>query len=190
MLWRAASSASSRGVQWLIGRPASDGGVQAKAMIRQSCSGVNVGGAPDRGASARAPRTTAWSARSSPAPPSSSAASSPSWASAQRRRQAWTRGRVTPNSIAIRRLLVPSDAASTTRARVATPCGLVLARTTCSSTRLCRSVTLIASACGTTILLPPNRRTVPPNHLSYQFRRPVLGVWVTGGRSPGNGATG
>jgi hypothetical protein len=174
MPWRAASSASSRGVQWLIGRPASDGGVQARAMIRQSCSGVNVGGAPDRGASASTPRTTAWSARSSPAPPSSSAATRASLAAAQRPRHAWTTFRVTPKSFAIRRLLVPSAAASTTRARVTNPCGLVLARTTCSSTCRCRSVTRIASARDTVILLSPFRSTVPSDHLLFQFRRPVL----------------
>ena len=176
MPWLAASSASSRGVHWLIGRPASDGGVHASAMIRQSCSGVNVGGAPLRGASASTPRTTAWSARSSPAPPSSSAANRASLAAAQRPRHAWTTLRVTPRSVAIRRLLVPSAAASTTRARVANPCGLVLARTTCSRTSRCRSVTRIAPACGTVIRLPPLTTTVPSDYLLFQFRRPVLAI--------------
>lgn len=163
MPWLAASSASSRGVQWLIGRPASDGGVQARAMIRQSCSGVNVGGAPERGASASTPRTTTWSARSSPAPPSSSAASNASPATAQRPRHAWTRLRLTPRSVAIWRLLLPWAAASTTLARITSACGLVLARTTCSSTRRCRAVTRIPCARGTAMLNPSSfpYRTIP-----------------------------
>ena len=48
-----ASSASSRGVQWLIGRPDASGGSQARAMIWHHCSALKVAGAPGRGASWR-----------------------------------------------------------------------------------------------------------------------------------------
>ncbi len=93
---RTASSASSPGVHWLMGRPppaASPGGVQASAMTWHSCSGVNVGGAPGRGASARTPSATASSAASSP---STSAASSASAAAPQRARHTRAVSRVTP----------------------------------------------------------------------------------------------
>jgi len=48
-----ASLASSRGVQWLMGRPDVSGGSQAKAMIWHHCSALKVAGAPGRGASWR-----------------------------------------------------------------------------------------------------------------------------------------
>ena len=47
------SSASSRGVQWVTGRPLSPGGSQATAMICTNCSAVKVAGAPGRLSSAR-----------------------------------------------------------------------------------------------------------------------------------------
>ena len=43
-----ASSASSRGVQWLTGRSLPGGGSQASATIWTTCSAVKVGGAPER----------------------------------------------------------------------------------------------------------------------------------------------
>lgn len=46
-----ASRASSLWLQWLSGRSLSSGGSQASAMIAQTCSGVNVAGAPERGSS-------------------------------------------------------------------------------------------------------------------------------------------
>jgi hypothetical protein len=48
-----ASSASSRGVQWLIGRSDASGGSQARAMIWHHCAALKVVGAPGRGASWR-----------------------------------------------------------------------------------------------------------------------------------------
>src|SRR6516225_3401576 len=47
-----ASSAISRWLHWLIGRPLSDGFSQVTATIAQICSAVYVGGFPERGASA------------------------------------------------------------------------------------------------------------------------------------------
>ena len=41
-----ASSASSRGVQWLIGRPDASGGSLARAMIWHHCSGAEGGRSP------------------------------------------------------------------------------------------------------------------------------------------------
>jgi hypothetical protein len=53
-----ASSANSRGVQWLRGRPAApSGGSQASAMIWHHCSAVTVAGVPGRGASWRRSQT-------------------------------------------------------------------------------------------------------------------------------------
>jgi hypothetical protein len=49
---RIASSAISRWLQWLIGRSLSDGFSQVIAITAQTCSGVYVAGAPERGASA------------------------------------------------------------------------------------------------------------------------------------------
>jgi hypothetical protein len=52
------SSASSRLVQWLIGRPDCSGGSQATAMIWTICSGLKVAGFPGRGASSRISSTS------------------------------------------------------------------------------------------------------------------------------------
>ncbi len=49
---RMASSAISRWLQWLIGRSLSDGFSHVIATTAHICSGVNVAGDPDRGASA------------------------------------------------------------------------------------------------------------------------------------------
>jgi hypothetical protein len=53
MLRLRASSASSRGVQWLMGRADASGGSQASAMIWHHCSALKVAGAPGRGASCK-----------------------------------------------------------------------------------------------------------------------------------------
>ena len=66
-----ASSASSRGVQWAIGRPNASGGSQASARIWQTCSGLKVAGLPERDSSPKmSPITTSTAA----SPPSTSAA--------------------------------------------------------------------------------------------------------------------
>jgi hypothetical protein len=48
-----ASSASSRGVQWLMGRPDTSGASQATAMLWHHCSALKGAGAPGRGASCK-----------------------------------------------------------------------------------------------------------------------------------------
>ena len=48
---RMISSATSRPVHWLIGRPDSSGAAQARETIRHNCSGLIVAGLPGRGAS-------------------------------------------------------------------------------------------------------------------------------------------
>jgi hypothetical protein len=126
-----------------MGRAESPGGSQATAISWHSCSGVNVGGAPGRGASANTPRITAASARSSSGPPSTSAASSVSAAVAHRSRQACTVFRAKANCDAGPRLLAPSAAPKTMRARAATAWGVLAARTRCVSTRRWRAVTVI-----------------------------------------------
>ena len=57
--WRIASSASSGGVQAVMGRPSCSGGRQARFTISTICSAVNVAGAPGRGISANT-RSMAW----------------------------------------------------------------------------------------------------------------------------------
>ncbi len=47
------SSASSREVQWLMGRPDFSGGSQATATMPTICSGLKVAGTPGRGMSSR-----------------------------------------------------------------------------------------------------------------------------------------
>jgi hypothetical protein len=54
---RIASSAISRWLHWLMGRSLSDGFSHVIATTAQICSGVNVAGAPDRGASASRSQT-------------------------------------------------------------------------------------------------------------------------------------
>ena len=61
---RMASSAISRWLQWLIGRSLSDGFSHVIATTAQICSGVNVAGAPERGASASRSGTDCLSAAS------------------------------------------------------------------------------------------------------------------------------
>ena len=48
-----ASTIGLRWLQWLIGRSLSDGFSHVIAITAQTCSGVNVAGAPERGASAK-----------------------------------------------------------------------------------------------------------------------------------------
>ena len=54
---RMASPAISRWLHWLMGSSLSDGFSHVIATTAQICSGVNVGGAPDRGASASRSQT-------------------------------------------------------------------------------------------------------------------------------------
>jgi hypothetical protein len=52
-----ASSANSRGVQWLIGRPERSGGSHASALSWHHCSALTLAGVPGRGASWRRSQT-------------------------------------------------------------------------------------------------------------------------------------
>jgi hypothetical protein len=143
-----ASSANSRGVHWLMGRPESPGGSQAMAMSRHNCSGVKVAGAPGRGASASTPRMTVASARSSPSPPSASAASSTSVAAAHRPRQVRTVSSVTPTARPTCSLFAPVAAAKITVARRTCCWVLVSRRTIPSTTRRWRALRAMACGCG------------------------------------------
>ena len=118
-----ASSAISRWVQWVIGRPLSCGGSQARAMIPHTCSGVKVGGVPGRGASDNRSATLA-----------------PEF-SDHRRRHAWTVERPMPSSSAVGRTPAPRPANNMIRARTAICCGQVCCRTSASNCRRSRSVT-------------------------------------------------
>ena len=110
-----ASSATSRWVQCVIGRPLSCGGSQAKAMIPHTGSGVNVGRVPGRGASDNRSATLA-----------------PEF-SDHHRRHAWTVERPMPNSSAVGRTSAPRPANTMIRARTAICCGQVCCRTSTSN---------------------------------------------------------
>ena len=98
------SSATSRPLQWVIGRPEFAGASQASATTRQTCSGVIRGGRPVRGASAR--RSSAL--RASPGTPPRAS---------QRSRQVRAVAVETASRRAIWELFRPSAAARTIRAR-------------------------------------------------------------------------
>lgn len=116
-----ASSANSRAVQWLTGRPHSSGRFsQANATIWHNCSAVNVAGAPDRGRSSS--NSTILSVHTA-AVQSPLSAAHPARAAKNRSRQRRARSRWQSSCRAIRELSNPSAAAKTTRARKATPCG-------------------------------------------------------------------
>jgi hypothetical protein len=91
------SSAISRWVQWVIGRPDWLGASHAMPTIAQICWGVNRAGLPERGASAK---------RSSML----NSASGIGWNNVQRSRQWMTVSRVTCRTRAISVLLMPSAA--------------------------------------------------------------------------------
>jgi hypothetical protein len=112
-----ASSAISRWLHWLIGRPLSDGFSQVIATIAQICSAVYVGGFPDRGASA-----------------SRSAAERPPVPCRHRLRQYRAVFGHTPTSRALSRTPMPSAACRIRRARTLNCCGVEWARTSPSKT--------------------------------------------------------
>ena len=86
-----ASSANSRAVQWVTGRPHSSGRFwQANATIWHNCSAVNVAGAPDRGRSSS--NSTIFSVHTA-AVQSPPLAAHPAWAAANRSRQRRARSR-------------------------------------------------------------------------------------------------
>jgi len=114
---RMASSAISRWLQWLIGRSLSDGFSHVIATTAHICSGVNVAGDPDRGASASRSTTDRLSS-----------------AVRHRLRQYRTVFGQTPSSRALARTPIASAACKIRRARIASCCGVEWVRTSCSST--------------------------------------------------------
>jgi hypothetical protein len=118
------SSAISRPVQWLMGRPEASGCSQARASIWHRWSAVIRGGAPGRGRSAR---------RSSMLKSVRAIGCSAN----QRSRHRRAVSTAMPNSQAIWALRWPSAAASTIRPRSAICWRVLWRRTNCS--RPCRS---------------------------------------------------
>ena len=129
------SSAISRWVQWVMGRPDWLGASQAMATMAQICSAVIVEGLPERGASRR---------RSSML----SAARGIGWSICQRARQCCTRSRVTSRDRAISELLRPSAAAKRIWARRASCCGVECRRTKALRASRCSSVSSTAKGLG------------------------------------------
>ncbi len=106
-----ASRASPLWLQWLRGRSLCSGGSQASAMIAQTCSGVNVAGAPGRGSSA-----------------SRTAIVVPGGAASQRARHSRTVFGQTSSRRAISRTPVPADDSRIMVARSASLRGVLCAR--------------------------------------------------------------
>jgi hypothetical protein len=127
---RMASSAISRWLYWLMGRSLSDGLSHVIAPPAQICLGVNVGGAPDRGASASRSQTERLLS-----------------ACRHRLRQYRTLLGQTPSSRALTRTPTPSTACSMTRARRGNCWGVEWVRTSCSSSSRCSSL----SSCPTAV---------------------------------------
>lgn len=132
-----ASSASSRGVQWLTGRPETAGSSHAIATISTTCSAVKVAGAPERGLSAR---TFSMSSAKALSSPSASTASRAGAASSHRWRQLCTIPRSLSRRYATCSLLLLTLASSSILARLTSRCGLLRRRTICSRIARCRSV--------------------------------------------------
>src|SRR3990172_408398 len=119
------SSAISRAVHWLMGRPDRSGAWQASSTIWQTCSAVIRRGLPGRGASLKRSATGRSSRLTGPK-------------ISHRSRQSRTISRLMLSWRAIWALLYPAAANSTMRARQAI-CWAVRWRRT-SSSRACRSV--------------------------------------------------
>jgi hypothetical protein len=115
-----ASRANSLWLQWVIGRPLTDGGSQARATIAQICSALNLAGAPERGASARR-----------------SAMLGSSFPASQRRRHKRTVLASTATMRAVSRTPLPSPASRMIQAREASCWGVRWARRKRSSAVLC-----------------------------------------------------
>jgi hypothetical protein len=154
---RIASSAISRWLQWLIGRSLSDGFSHVIATSAQICSGVYVGGAPDRGASASRSGTDCLSP-----------------AARHRLRQYLTVFGQTPTSRALARTPISSAACRMMRARNANCCGVEWVRTSCSSAARCSDKTVTGSAasrgmatsCSSSRFVLPQHRRFDSSNLS------------------------
>src|SRR5271157_186906 len=148
---RMASSAISRWLHWLMGRSLSDGFSHVIATTAQICSGVYVGGAPDRGASA---------SRSQIAHLSS--------ASRHRLRQYRTVFGQIPSSRALLRTRIPSVARKMMRARSANCWGVEWVRTSCSSASRWSGETVTGSAASRGIVTScPSSGFVLPQHSRF-----------------------
>ncbi len=124
------SSASSRFVQCVMGRPASSGFSQANASIRQICSALIRAGAPGRGRSSKRSSTLR-------------SASDMGCKANQRCRHNLGMSLLSPYCLAICELFPPAAAANTIRARKAI-CWRVLCRlVNCSSSAHSLAVKLI-----------------------------------------------
>src|ERR1700676_312643 len=143
---RIASSAISRWLQWLIGRSLSDRFSQVIAITAQTCSGVYVAGAPERGASA-----------------SRSGTDCPSAARRHRWRQDRTVFGHTSSSRALSRTPTASAACNIMRARRANCCEVEWARTSASSASRCAGSTTTGSAAN---------RGIATSRLSFRFVMP------------------
>jgi len=164
-----ASRANSFWLPWVIGRPLTEGGSQARATIAQTCSAVKVAGAPERGASARRP-----------------AVLSSSFPASQRRRQRRTVLASTPTLRAVSRTPSPSSASRMIQARTASCWGVRWPRQNRSSAVFCLGLKVmhrversaIASS-GVNALTPWTAfpaLLVPPTRRGRLFRYAVLGV--------------
>lgn len=164
-----ASRANSFWLQWVIGRPLTEGGSQARATIAQTCSAVKVAGAPERGASARRP-----------------AVLSSSCPASQRPRQRRTVLASTPTLRAVSRTPSPSSASRMIQARTASCCGVRWPRQNRSSAVFCLGLKVmhrversaIASS-GVNVLTPWTAfpaLLVPPTRRGRLFRYAVLVV--------------
>ena len=129
------SSASSRPVQWLMGRSESAGCSQAIASILHRWSAVICGGAPGRGKSSK---------RSSML----RSARAMGWSINHRWRQRRAVLTLMPSSLAICELFLPAAAAKTIRARSAICCGALCRLTNFSRSRRTSSVSLTSEGFG------------------------------------------
>ena len=129
------SSASSRPVHWLIGRPDVSGSSQASASSWQRWSAVIRGGPPGRGRS---------SSRSSTLTSSSGIGSRVSHLS----RHCLAVNRVTPTFLAIAELSFPSAASRTIQARLAICCRVLCASTSCCNWRFAVFDNVIGNGLG------------------------------------------
>ena len=132
---RTISSASSRWLQWLIGRPEPLGCSQASARIWHTCSALRRGWTPGRGASASR-LATLTSSSGMPRQP------------IQRRRQSPTASTSIGTCSAIAVLLYPIAASSTTRARRTSAWPVLWAHTRRSSSRCSASLNSISGGLG------------------------------------------
>src|SRR3974377_2341236 len=146
-----ASSAISRWLHWLMGRSLSDGFSHAIAINAQICSGVYVGGAPDRGASVSRSQTERFSS-----------------ACRQRLRQCRTVFGQTPSCRALSRTPRPRAPWGIMGARSASCCGVEWVLTNCSSAVRCSGKTVTGSAASKGIITScPSSRFVLPQHSRF-----------------------